>query len=109
MRIIDGDVLFKNLEWLDEYDSYVFHNVKINIDETPTVDAIPIEWLKNKISQYETETLNLRDRSYYKTNLGEVYTHSLTTSEVECLNDLRRKSSYYSTILEEWESENEID
>lgn len=76
--------------------------------ETMNKNAIPVEWLKNKISQYEDAILSLRDRSYYKTNLGEVYVHSLTTSEVERLNDLRRKSSCYSTILEDWEKENEI-
>lgn len=48
MKIIDTDILLKNLEWLNEYDSYMFHSVKIAIDKTPTVDAIPIEWLKNE-------------------------------------------------------------
>lgn len=44
-RLIDEDVLLKNLEWLVDYDHYVLHDVKISMDETPTVKAIPIEWI----------------------------------------------------------------
>lgn len=46
MRLIDEDVLLKNLEWLEDYDHYVLHDIEITIDETPTVKAIPIEWIK---------------------------------------------------------------
>ena len=46
-RLIDVDVLLKELEWLEEYDRPVFHDVKLSIDEMPTVNAIPVRWIKN--------------------------------------------------------------
>lgn len=42
MRLIDEDILLKNLEWLDDY---VLHDLKLSIDETPTVIAIPLQWI----------------------------------------------------------------
>ena len=60
MRIIDTDNLLKNLEWLDEYDSYILHSVKIAIDKTPTVKAIPIEWLESQLNVFGDGFYNLK-------------------------------------------------
>lgn len=46
MRLIDLDVLIEKLEWLEEYDHIVFHDVKLSIDEVPLVNAIPVRWIK---------------------------------------------------------------
>ena len=46
-RLIDVEVLLEELEWLEEYDKIVFHDVKLSIDEVPTVYAIPVRWIKN--------------------------------------------------------------
>lgn len=58
MRIIDADILLKNLEWLDEYDYYVLHSVKISMDKTPTVKAIPVEWVEKWVDI-------LKERNYH--------------------------------------------
>ena len=60
MRIINTDILLKNLEWLDEYDSYILHSVKIAIDKTPTVKAIPIEWLESQLNVFGDGFYNLK-------------------------------------------------
>lgn len=51
-RLIDVEVLLEELEWLKEYDSQVFHDVKLSIDEVPTVNAIPVRWIK-KYENYD--------------------------------------------------------
>lgn len=70
MRLIDADMLLKNLEWLEDYDHYVLHDVKISMDETPTVKAIPIEFIKEQIDK--TTDINNRDELdvLYAGNLG---------------------------------------
>lgn len=82
-RLIDEDVLLKNLEWLEDYDHYVLHDVKMSIDETPTVKAIPIEWIRK---WYDEETHRL----------GDGWTH------VEHPYSMKR-------MIEDWEKENEKD
>lgn len=46
MGLINTDVLLKKMEWLDEYDYYIYEEVKRAIDNVPTVDAVPIEWIE---------------------------------------------------------------
>ena len=81
----DGDIVIKIAK---EYTSYVN-------DETPTVEAIPIEWLKNKRDELEKE--------YY--DLFHAYTDESRNNQVWLLNNFRA----FNTVLRYWEKENEID
>ncbi len=93
MRLIDADKLIeicqkgwrlfgyhdeKLKHWVDEYD----------IRNQPTVEAIPIEWLKSYIQKLETR---LKDNL----DLGE----DGPTREIVTIEDM----------LEDWGKENEID
>lgn len=55
MRLIDADKLLKQLEWLDIDDFILYEEVKEDIDESPTVKAIPIEWIRNYVSHWVSE------------------------------------------------------
>lgn len=81
MRLIDADKLLKQLEWLDIDDFILYEEVKEDIDESPTVEAIPIEWLKR---WFETQ----------------VWRGSSPTDRIHCKA---------SDIIEDWEKENEAD
>ena len=57
MRLIDADKLLKQLEWLDIDDFILYEEVKEDIDESPTVEAIPIDWIKNYASHKASKDL----------------------------------------------------
>ena len=79
MRFIDADKLIEKLAWLDEYDYIVFKDVKCTVDETPTIKAIPIEWIKKWCNEHNRKSLEERLLKRY----GVI------------------------TMLEDWEKENE--
>lgn len=54
-RLIDADKLLKQLEWLDIDDFILYEEVKEDIDESPTVEAIPIEWIKIFMQRYKIQ------------------------------------------------------
>lgn len=55
-RLIDADALLKRIS-SDELTEYVFgrHGVQKMIVEAPTVESIPIEWLKCKKSEHNND------------------------------------------------------
>ena len=86
MRLIDADKLLKQLEWLDIDDFILYEEVKEDIDESPTVKAIPIEWLK----AYFKKCLSFDDRVFIDNE----------DSNYDIVIDKYK-------IFEEWEKENE--
>lgn len=54
MRLVDADVAIKAIEdWYESEDADVFDGEDIveNIRKVPTVQAIPIEWIENYMSE----------------------------------------------------------
>lgn len=87
MRLIDADKLLKQLEWLDIDDFILYEEVKEDIDESPTVEAIPIDWIERWLDRV-TGTKDGDDISEY---------HDLVKGGILFINMLER----------DWEKENE--
>ena len=99
MRLIDADKL-KRTEGTFQYqinDSFDRLSVSAyrfeDVENAPTVDAIPVEWLKNKRDELEKE--------YH--DLFHAYTDEGMNDQVRVLNDLHA----FRTVLRYWEKENE--
>lgn len=50
MRLIDADKLKPNAQWSDFYNDFRAYSIT-QIDDAPTVDAIPIEWIEKQIEK----------------------------------------------------------
>ena len=87
MRLIEADKLLKQLEWLDTDDFILYEEVKKDIDEMPTVKAIPIEWIEQWLDRV-TGTKDGDDISKY---------HDIVKGGILFINMLER----------DWEKENE--
>ena len=96
MRLINADELEPNTEWNDYYDGYVSYS-QTQIDNAPTVDAIPVEWIKKWLN-------NIANNERYKNEYVElteevkriVYRQTMIIN-LPCISDM----------LEDWEKENE--
>ena len=86
MRLIDADKLLKQLEWLDIDDFILYEEVKEDIDESPTVEAIPIDWIERWLDKV-TGTRDGDDISKY---------HDLVKGGIMFINMMER----------DWEKEN---
>lgn len=86
MRLIDADKLLKQLEWLDIDDFILYEEVKEDIDESPTVEAIPIDWIERWLDRV-TGTKDGDDISKY---------HDIVKGGILFINMLER----------DWEKEN---
>ena len=92
MRLIDADKLkIRNVS--ADYWYTVMGVTEDDIDNAPTVKAIPIEWLKNKRDELEKE--------YY--DLFHAYTDESKNNQVWLLNNFRA----FNTVLRYWEKEND--
>lgn len=96
MRLINADELEPNTEWNDYYDGYVSYS-QTQIDNAPTVDAVPVEWIKKWLN-------NIANNERYKNECVElteevkriVYRQTMIIN-LPCISDM----------LEDWEKENE--
>ncbi len=102
MRLIDLDKLLKEFPIrVNHYDKengdlrYVLgiEAVMDYVKEMPTVEAIPVEWLKNRGEEFEKE--------YY--NLFHIYTDESINNQVQVLDDFHA----FNTVLRYWGKENE--
>lgn len=50
MRLIDADKLELNAEWDDYYDGFTAYS-EFSIDNAPTIEAIPVEWIKKFVNE----------------------------------------------------------
>ena len=50
MRLIDADAFKENVV---KYSHQSLKTIGLALDETPTVDAVPVEWIKNYIKHTE--------------------------------------------------------
>lgn len=68
MRIIEADALKDRLQealdFQEKHDNYegaeLFEIAQDIVDEQPTIAAIPVEWILNKVGDEETYTLKFR-------------------------------------------------
>lgn len=83
MRLIDAD----KIEWEFKCIS------KEEIDEMPTVKAIPIEWIRNKIAVNMYLWEEGRDKMFIEEGVTKIVSYSLTAQAL-------------SELLDWWEKEN---
>ena len=95
-RLIDANKA-KSILWgysrFSGIDEAPYEYAEEAIDILPTIDAIPVEWLKNKRDELEKE--------YH--DLFHAYTDEGMNDQVRVLNDLYA----FRTALRYWEKENE--
>ena len=97
MRLIDANETLRLMSF-EEYkyqyeEHYGYRQAEKFIELQPTVEAIPIEWMRNKRDELEKE--------YY--DLFHAYTDEGTNNQVQLLNDFHA----FNTVLRYWEKENE--
>lgn len=91
MRLIDADNLKIHLLYDDSWDlEYPTYGVfDYEIQEEPTVNAIPIEWIKNWVANIKN---NPRYKNEYIEDLGEiskiVYRHGMVVLPIPCVSDM---------------------
>lgn len=93
MRMIDADKLIKAGLLNTGFPFAVDTSTYESIYGISIVEAIPIEWLKNKRDELKKE--------YY--DLFYVYTDESRNNQVQLLNDFHA----FNTVLKYWEKENE--
>lgn len=80
MRLIDADQLLNSLRWLDEYDYILYKDVKHDIDDSPTVDAVSreavfhIETFDEMTEEYSLKEMTLEEILDKFTDEGYPYT-----------------------------------
>ena len=68
--------------------------------------VIPIEWINDKIEQYETERAELLNKMWEVHGDKKVYIGPLSVKDTCRTHELRFKTYYYNDLLEQWDKTN---
>ena len=63
MRLIDADKLQKDTEWDEQVDGFTSYS-SAEISNAETVDAIPIEWIKDYVGPGVSDDIFQRNRKF---------------------------------------------
>ena len=63
MRLIDADKLEKDTEWDEQVDGFTAYSSS-EISNAETVDAIPIEWIKDYVGSGVSDDIFQRNRKF---------------------------------------------
>ena len=99
MRLIDADKLDEDVLYWNMHDDpkqkdYDTRDIEDVLREQPTVEAIPVEWIKNKIAVNVHLWEEGKEKMFVEDGVFKIVSYSLTAQTL-------------SQLLELWEAENE--
>ena len=80
MRLIDADALEQKCMYIDDYSAVL----ELDIDNAPTIDAIPVEWLKEHV---DGEIRDSDGNSYGRKKITVVEALSMWRKEQEAQDE----------------------